>query len=106
MTDAVDLDDNPRVWHGKSFSKAPKVDMGAYEYASFPFEVVGLAADSGKAELTWNSRPGQSYTIQSSTDVVAGEWFGEATVPSGGDSTSWSDPDTVSAAKFYRIELK
>jgi hypothetical protein len=106
MADAVDLDNNPRVWHGKSFSKAPRVDIGAYEYGSFPFEVVGLIGDGGEAQLTWNSRPGQSYTMQSCADLVAGEWIVEAVVPSGGDSTTWSDSDTTSARKFYRIELK
>jgi hypothetical protein len=106
MANAVDLDNNPRVWHGKSFSKAPKVDMGAYEYGSFPFKVVGLVGNSGQAELTWNSRSGHSYTVLSCSDLVAGTWIQEATVPSGGDSTVWTDPDTTSARKFYRIELK
>jgi len=72
------------------------------------FRIVEIVqpAPEGKIRLTWNSSPGATYTIWSSSDLLAGAWIEEPTVPSGGETTSWTDPDTTSTRKFYRIELK
>jgi hypothetical protein len=102
MLQTVDLDGNPRIWRGKDSWTA---DMGAYEFDSFPFEVREILEDSG-VELTWKSRPGDSYTVHSCVDLLTGLWNVEATVPSHGESTTWSDPDTLSNRKFYRIGIE
>jgi hypothetical protein len=73
-----------------------------------PFRVVQIVQSDpeGGIRLTWNSRPGATYTVWSCSDLVNGPWTEEATVASGGDTTTWTDPDTTSARKFYRVELK
>jgi len=104
MWDGVDLDGNPRIFCGK-FSKT--VDMGAYEYASWPFTITEVARrPDGKGELTWNSRPGDYYTIWACLDLTAGGWIAVATIPSQGTTTTWSDPQTPTARTlFYRIDI-
>ena len=56
--------------------------------------------------LTWSSRPGDNYTLWSCADLSGGLWTEEATVTSGGETTSWTDVHTTSACKFYRIEIQ
>jgi hypothetical protein len=102
MSQAVDLDGNPRVWRGKS---SRTVDMGAYEYGSFHFEITGIAMGPG-AQIRWNSRPSDNYAVHSCGDLSGDAWRFEATVPSQGETTSWSDLHATSAWKFYRIELQ
>jgi len=81
--------------------------VGAYEYGSSPFEITSMAAGTAdKAQLTWNSGPGERYTIWSCSDLVAGAWTEAATLSSEGTSTTWADEGTTSPCKFYRIELK
>jgi hypothetical protein len=104
MWSAVDLDGNPRIFYGKS---SLTVDMGAYEYGSWPFKVLEMdAPEGGQAFLTWNSRPGDAYTVWSCADLSTGGWVEEASVGSQGASTSWTDVSTVGQQKFYRIEMR
>lgn len=104
MFEAVDLDGNPRIFYGKS---SLTVDMGAYECGSFHFKVVGLVTQGGgEAELTWNSRDGDTYSVWSCVDLVQADWLEEVTVASGGKTTTWLDPSAAPARKFYRIEIK
>jgi hypothetical protein len=103
MTGAFDLGVNPRVLFGLL---SATVDMGAYEYGAFLFKIVAISPALGGTELTWTSTAGASYGVWSCVDLVSGPWTEEATVPSAGESTSWTDPDTTPARRFYRIELK
>ena len=104
MAGTVDLDGNNRIFGISSLS----VDMGAYEYGSFPFRVVEVKAKTGGAiQLTWNSRPGDSYDLWSVPKLLgAPVWTHEATVQSQGQTTSWTDTKPLGGAKFYQIELK
>ncbi len=104
MWQAVDLDGNPRVFYGTS---SKRVDMGAFEYGSFAFKIFRASKAVGdKAGLSWTSRPGDTYTIWSSSDLVRCEWVEEQTISSGGATSSWIDPATTGRAKFYRVEIK
>ncbi len=99
-----DIDGNPRIWQGKA---SLTVDMGAYEYGSFPFKVIGVAKEAdGESVLRWSSRPGDTYIVWSSTNLSDGQWNEETRILSQGESTIWTETDTISSQKFYRIELK
>jgi hypothetical protein len=70
-----------------------------------PFEIAEISQPApGAISLTWTSRPDTMYTIWSCFDIVNGPWIEEATVPSAGDSTSWTDPSPGGSRKFYRVE--
>ena len=104
MWDAVDLDGNDRVWRG---SVSWTVDIGAYEYSSFPFKIVDVIGGGDcHVHLTWNSRPGDSYVVQSCFDLLTEGWNVEATVTSQGELTTWTDGDPAFNRKFYRIEIE
>jgi hypothetical protein len=103
MWSDVDINGNPRIFYG---NQSQNVDMGAYEYRSWPFRIVGLSKKPGsQLELTWNSRPGDSYTIMSCSHLGAEQWTEEDTIQSAGDQTNWVDSSIGSAAKFYRIRV-
>jgi hypothetical protein len=101
---APDLDANPRIWRGRD---AWTVDMGAYERGSSAFTLgTSLEFADFQARLTWNSRPGDNYTVWSCPDLGDGSWGEEATVPSQGETMSWTDLGTgKDTQKFYRIEI-
>jgi hypothetical protein len=100
---AEDLDNNPRMFFGIS---SVTVDMGAYEYASWPFHVAQIIENAAGTELSWISRLGDTYVVWSCGDLPCVQWTEETTLPSQGQFTAWTDPDMTSARKFYRIEIK
>lgn len=104
MWAAVDLDGRGRVMDGDDDGVAV-VDMGAYEYG-FVIRVMQVMTTPGGIHLTWNSRPGESYIIWSCADLCGGGWNQETTITSQGYSTTWTDPDTTSPRKFYRIQIE
>ncbi len=101
MVEAVDVEGSRRIWPGRL---SHRVDIGAFEYDSFPFKVTHVVAfSSGEARITWNSRPGDAYIVWSTPALPTGFWTMEAIVPSQGDTTTYVDPDTTSKCRFYRI---
>ncbi len=104
MWDAVDLDGNPRIIDGDG-DGADVVDMGAYEY-KFALKVLEVAATAGQFRLTWNSRPGHTYTVSVCPDLASWQWIGVATVPSQGFTTSWADSGLpTDRSMFYRVQI-
>jgi hypothetical protein len=101
---AVDFDANNRVFIG-IFSAT--VDMGTYEYGSFPFKIVEVNKTSGEEiQLKWTSRRGDTYAVWSCSLLDPGTWTSQAAVPSQGASSTWSDSDTSSSQKFYRMGIE
>jgi hypothetical protein len=108
MWKALDLDGNVRVVKGSS---SITVDMGAYEHRSFVFDIVEVdKTPEGQPKITWSSRSGDTYSVWSRprfpTGIMIVPWTEEASVPSGGETTSWTDPAVMGQMKIYRIELK
>jgi hypothetical protein len=61
----------------------------------------------GIVQLRWASEPGATYIVWSRAGLADGyTWKEEATVPSEGETTTWTDSEMPSPSKFYRIELK
>jgi hypothetical protein len=60
----------------------------------------------GQPQITWGSRSGDTYLVWSSLDLRTGAWVQEATVASGGPSSTWTDTAPLPRAKFYRVELQ
>jgi len=102
MADALDLDGNPRILAGIS---SLTVDMGAYE-CRFSIGGIRIVPATGARELSWKSRERVRYGVWSCTHLCGGSWNTEATVTSAGEVTTWTDPDTASILKFYRVEIK
>ena len=100
MPQALDLDGNIRIVRGES---SLTVDMGAYEYRSWAFKITEVRNAAGRTQLTWTSRPGDTYGIRWCTDLVNGTWAVGPRISSQGESTTWTDPDAMSIRKFYTI---
>ncbi len=99
-----DPDGNLRIAVGRS---SLRVDMGAYEYNSVPFSVAGIERHEGGIRLIWNSQPNDAYTVWSFENLFSSkwDWIKEATVPSAGTVTRWTDLDPASPRKFYKVRM-
>jgi hypothetical protein len=108
MTYALDLDGKRRIFCGRPPCTRGnvRVDMGAYEHGSYPFEVVNLGMLPGMILLEWISQEEETYGVFSCSSLSPrASWTHVATVRSGGETTSWTDRDATSPQKFYRIEI-
>jgi len=104
MGGALDIDGNNRIWHGKL---SLTVDMGAYEYGSFRFTIVNVErTPSGQVNLTWKSRPGDTYVITSTSGLLSPSWSQAGTAPSQGAETTWSGGSTTPSSGFFRIGIQ
>jgi hypothetical protein len=76
---------------------------------ALPFRITNIARSpaNGQLTLTWDSRPGQNYRLNSSTDLVNWSTIVADDIPSGGATTSWG-PFTPAAgtSTFYRVLQK
>ncbi len=103
MWEGADLDGNPRILPGNS---SWRVDMGAYEHAAPTYRLMNLIRHaSGMVILVWTSAPDRTYTVWSSAVLPSQRWTEEVTLQSERLSTTWTDPDSTSTRKFYRIEM-
>jgi hypothetical protein len=102
----LDADGNLRIARGKQDSKYPVVDMGAYERGSRPFSIVEIADNSSDdVTLTWNSQVNDTYIVLACKDLLSSSWTEEATVPSEGSQTTWTDPAPSTSMKSYRVQM-
>jgi hypothetical protein len=104
MWGTLDLLGNNRIFNG---GKSPTIDMGTYEYGSFPFQIVAVTKTvGGLHKLIWTSRPGDTYVVWSRDSLPSLTWVNRGTVPSQGDQTSFTVPGAAPGTRFYKIELK
>jgi len=97
------LNGDPRIAYGRSSLTA---DMGAYEHYRLKVVEVLYFGEGAMLMWTWASRPGKTYVVHSCADILTGDWTEEATVPSRGATTFWSEVPTGEKKKFYRVEMK
>ena len=67
--------------------------------------ITDIIPDAAGAAVTliWTSRPGKSYDIEFSSDLIPGNWITiDAAILSGGATTSYIDPSYYTPG-FYRI---
>jgi hypothetical protein len=101
---AQDLNGFVRAIYG-SISKT--VDMGAYEYRSFLFNIAKVEhTPPDQLKLTWSSRPGDSYDILTTSGLPSQFWLYVATVPSGGTFTTWTASIPTPSQGFYIVGLR
>jgi hypothetical protein len=104
MEHAVDLDGKLRISYGRG---SLTVDMGAYEHGPWTFGVFDIVAEAGaEVEITWRSRPDDTYVIWSCLDPLNALWTEEATIPTRGRISSWVDTNIASRCKAYIIEMR
>jgi hypothetical protein len=105
MWNAVDLDGNPRIAAGDS---SWRVDMGPYEHVLSPYKfIISITRlDTTGFRLKWTTQPGDTYTLWSSPDLVAGPWKEEGTWQAVGPSRGWANWYPTAPQTFYRIEIK
>jgi hypothetical protein len=71
------------------------------------FQILAIMdTGEGALQLTWNSRSGGAYTVWSRADLVEGEWIKETTVWPEGELGTWTDSDTTTTRKFYRVGIE
>ncbi len=98
--DEKDIEGKPRIQFG---GKAEVVDIGAYEYW-----LTSATPRPGFSDiqLAWSSRPGKTYSVPFSADLITWVLGAENVPASDGTITVWSDPigwpPTV-PVRFYRI---
>lgn len=73
---------------------------------SVPLIVTSFSHDGTKSIVTWNSAPGQSFGVDSGTDLE--EWFeiSDGVTASDGATTTYEDTNPTEGATYYRIRLE
>jgi hypothetical protein len=57
-----------------------------------------------QGQLTWQSVPGISYEVLAADNLTDPDWVVLETVSADTETTSWTDPDSGSAVRFYRVK--
>ena len=99
----TDLDGKTRIMFGKT---SLTVDMGAYE---FGFEIMNIVRlENGDIEIEWNRLSGDSYEVETSTDIFSSTmaWTVETIVVADSHkSLLYTETHTpTSGQKYYRIK--
>jgi len=55
------------------------------------------------ARLRWASLPGAAYTVQSTTNLLSGEWVDIKTLTAGAGETQFDDDRLPAIAVLYRL---
>lgn len=80
-----------------------KRDMGADEYK---FAVRSVSHSAGTLELSWQSEPGVTYTIQKADALEENTvWTTAGTKQATGSTTTWSTNISSLTLRFYRIKF-
>lgn len=99
----LDKDGNLRIAYG-SFSLT--IDMGAFEYNSKRFAIAEVApVAENSLTLTWNSQPGNSYTLWFREDASTLAWVEGPTIASQGASTLYTVPVGASRTGYCIVQM-
>lgn len=64
-----------------------------------------LSTGNGGQSLTWSSVPGKNYQVLSATNLTTGFGPLSGVLPSGGATTSYTNPAVPGASLFYRVAV-
>jgi hypothetical protein len=77
-------------------------DLGAFETQPLCLGISALRCLSS-VRLSWNSLPGEIYTVRATDSLRDGAWLDAGRVSSQGDETRWSEALATGKMRLYRI---
>jgi hypothetical protein len=77
-------------------------DIGAFETQPLCLGISALGGLSS-VRLSWNSLPGEIYTVLATDSLEDGAWLDAGRISSQGDETRWSESLTAGRLRLYRI---
>jgi hypothetical protein len=77
-------------------------DIGAFETQPLCLGISVLRGLSS-VRLSWNSLPGEIYTVLATDSLEDGAWLDAGRISSQGDETRWSESLTAGRLRLYRI---
>lgn len=99
----LDRAGNLRIAYG---NRSLTIDMGAFEYNSKRFAITGVAPfGDDSLILTWNSQPGNSYTLWFLEDASTVAWVEGSTIASQGATSLYSVPLGTSTTGYCIVEM-
>ena len=99
----LDRDGNLRIAYG---AHSLTIDMGAFEYNSKRFAITEITpVEENSLRLTWNSQPGNSYTLWVLEDASTMAWVEGPTIASQGATTLYNIPLGTNRTGYCIVEM-
>jgi len=62
--------------------------------------------DGGRPVLCWSNRPGEAFTVETTTNLAEGSWERRLTLTSDAEGAAWRDDAMLNQQAFYRLSLE